>query len=223
MKNFIFGAKKDTLMLATILLTRNAFAGDELTGDTKLACEVILCLSSATRPAECGASLARYFAIYFKKPWKTIDARKSFLNLCPIQNGTNVEDLVLKNLVDDVLPSGNPDECMPNYLNSQIQRKSHKVNLFGGIDYRVNPNMPGFCYTLINHQYTDYKMPKYACTREWYSSLEWKLIAKLEDISEKDYQSLPENDRYIMPWSCGDRDCYKYYKKIPFSKECWIY
>ncbi|EAK9927339.1 conjugal transfer protein TrbM [Campylobacter jejuni] len=223
MKNFIFGVKKATLILATILLTSNAFADDILTGDTKLACEAILCLSSATRPAECGASLARYFAIHFKKPWKTIDARKSFLNLCPIQNDTNVEDLVLKNLVDDVLPSGNPDECMPNYLNSQIQRKSHKVNLFGGIDYRVNPNMPSFCYGLINHQYTDYKMPKYTCTGEFYNSLEWKLSAKLQLITQQVYQSLPDNQRYMISKTCGDKNCYEYYQKIPFTKECWTY
>ncbi|HIH2103653.1 TPA: TrbM/KikA/MpfK family conjugal transfer protein, partial [Campylobacter coli] len=76
MKNFIFGVKKITLALsATLLISSNAFADDILTGDTKLACEAILCLSSGTRPSECSSSLARYFSIKFKKPWKTINAR----------------------------------------------------------------------------------------------------------------------------------------------------
>ncbi|HIH2191769.1 TPA: TrbM/KikA/MpfK family conjugal transfer protein, partial [Campylobacter coli] len=45
MKNFIFGVKKITLALsATLLISSNAFADDILTGDTKLACEAILCL-----------------------------------------------------------------------------------------------------------------------------------------------------------------------------------
>ena len=56
---------------------------DLLTGDTKLACEAILCLSSGTRPSECNPSLQRYFGIHHKKPHKTIQARENFLNLCP--------------------------------------------------------------------------------------------------------------------------------------------
>ncbi|ENO0651419.1 conjugal transfer protein TrbM, partial [Campylobacter jejuni] len=67
MKNFIFG-----ITCLSVITSSNIFADDVLTGDTKLACEAILCLSSGTRPAECGPSLARYFAIHFKKPWKTI-------------------------------------------------------------------------------------------------------------------------------------------------------
>ncbi|WP_368044266.1 TrbM/KikA/MpfK family conjugal transfer protein [uncultured Bilophila sp.] len=39
----------------------------ELSGDTKLACEAILCLSSGTRPGECGPALSRYFGISKKK------------------------------------------------------------------------------------------------------------------------------------------------------------
>ena len=31
----------------------------ELSGDTKLACEAILCLSSGTRPGECGPAALR--------------------------------------------------------------------------------------------------------------------------------------------------------------------
>ncbi|WP_265177498.1 TrbM/KikA/MpfK family conjugal transfer protein, partial [Campylobacter coli] len=83
-KNYTQKLKKLSLIASLLLLiSSNAFADDILTGDTKLACEAILCLSSGTRPSECSSSLARYFSIKFKKPWKTINARRAFLNLCP--------------------------------------------------------------------------------------------------------------------------------------------
>ncbi|AVK81272.1 conjugal transfer protein TrbM [Campylobacter fetus subsp. testudinum] len=56
-----------------------------LTGDVKLACEALLCLSSPHRPQECAPALQKYFSIKFKKAWKTEQARKDFLKLCPKQ------------------------------------------------------------------------------------------------------------------------------------------
>ncbi len=48
------------------------------TGDVKLACEAVLCLSSGTRPSECAPALSRYFGIN-KKFWSdTVNARKNF-------------------------------------------------------------------------------------------------------------------------------------------------
>ncbi|ENU8444917.1 TrbM/KikA/MpfK family conjugal transfer protein [Campylobacter coli] len=222
-KNYTQKLKKLSLIASLLLfIGSNAFADDILTGDTKLACEAILCLSSGTRPAECGPSLARYFAIHFKKPWKTIDARRAFLNLCPIQNDANIEDLVLNNLVDDVLPVSDPRQCTPNYLNTQVETK-RSYSTFGIMSYRINPNMPNFCHALINHAYTDYKTPKYKCTGEFYNSLEWKLSAKLQLITQQAYESLSDDQRYMISRTCGDRNCYDYYQKIPFTKECWTY
>lgn len=54
-----------------------------LTGDNRLACEAVLCLSTATRPGECGPALARYFGIRHKKWNDTLRARQNFLKLCP--------------------------------------------------------------------------------------------------------------------------------------------
>ncbi len=222
-KNYTQKLKKLSLIASLLLfIGSNAFADDVLTGDTKLACEAILCLSSGTRPAECGPSLARYFAIHFKKPWKTINARRAFLNLCPIQNDANIEDLVLNNLVDDVLPVSDPRQCTPNYLNTQVETK-RSYSTFGIMSYRINPNMPNFCHALINHTYTDYKTPKYKCTGEFYNSLEWKLSAKLQLITQQAYESLSDDQRYMISRTCGDRNCYDYYQKIPFTKECWTY
>ncbi len=222
-KNYTQKLKKLSLIASLLLfIGSNAFADDILTGDTKLACEAILCLSSGTRPSECSSSLARYFSIKFKKPWKTINARRAFLNLCPIQNDANIEDLVLNNLVDDVLPVSDPRQCTPNYLNTQVETK-RSYSTFGIMSYRINPNMPNFCHALINHTYTDYKTPKYKCTGEFYNSLEWKLSAKLQLITQQAYESLSDDQRYMISKTCGDRNCYEYYQKIPFTKECWTY
>jgi hypothetical protein len=65
-------------------------AADLLTGDTRLACEAILCLSSPARPGECSPSLDRYFGIK-KKKWKdTVKARRNFLNKCPSSTESDV-------------------------------------------------------------------------------------------------------------------------------------
>ncbi|MFQ9367613.1 MAG: TrbM/KikA/MpfK family conjugal transfer protein, partial [Bilophila wadsworthia] len=102
MKKFIF-------LLALLLLPIPASATDhelpqidtgqyELSGDTKLACEAILCLSSGTRSGECGPALSRYFGIS-KKKWKdTVRARRNFLNQCP----TVGEDASMPTLVDAI-------------------------------------------------------------------------------------------------------------------------
>lgn len=69
-----------TLALATIG-TANAQA--VLTGDTRLACEAILCLAAPSKPSECNASLKKYFSITTKKKKNLAQARQNFLNLCP--------------------------------------------------------------------------------------------------------------------------------------------
>ena len=57
--------KKKLFALAALVVALGSTAGpasaqDVLTGDTRLACEAILCLSSGTRPSECTPSLSRY-------------------------------------------------------------------------------------------------------------------------------------------------------------------
>ena len=56
------------LALAGMFSATAAQADDGLfTGDVRLACEAVLCLSSGTRPSECAPSLKRYFSISHKK------------------------------------------------------------------------------------------------------------------------------------------------------------
>jgi hypothetical protein len=78
--------KKKTLASMTIALSALGFhsaQAQEMNGVTQLACETVLCLSAPTRPAECAASISHYFGIVMSKPWKTVQARKNFLKLCP--------------------------------------------------------------------------------------------------------------------------------------------
>lgn len=55
-----------------------------LTGDPKLACEALACLSTGAPPNECQPAIARYLSINAKKPAQTVAARMAFLNQCPL-------------------------------------------------------------------------------------------------------------------------------------------
>jgi len=68
----------------TFLATNLSNAQQVLEGDTRLACEAILCLASGTQPSECSPSIQRYFSIRHKKFSDTLKARNGFLNLCPV-------------------------------------------------------------------------------------------------------------------------------------------
>lgn len=81
-------------VLAGAVLPAQAVQIETLTGDTKLACEAILCLSTSTRPTECSAALKRYFDIRHKKWGDTVRSRANFLKLCPLNNSSvNIEQL----------------------------------------------------------------------------------------------------------------------------------
>lgn len=81
----------------------SARAGDVLTGDTRLACEAILCLAAVgSAPSECAAALRRYFTISATKPSRLKAKRRNFLNLCPSGQPDLVNSLV-------------NGQCNPNY------------------------------------------------------------------------------------------------------------
>lgn len=67
---------------------------DLLTGDTRLACEALLCLSSGSRPSECSPSINRYFSIKHKHFSDTLKSRRNFLNLCPASKEQGMPQLV---------------------------------------------------------------------------------------------------------------------------------
>lgn len=143
---------------AAIFTSLPAQAGDVLTGDTKLACEAILCLSTGDQPHECAASIKRYFNIRHKKFHKTLEARRNFLNLCPSSNESNMPGLI------DVLVNG-AGRCDAAELN-RINRATYtkKIRETGGryadrswitveVPYIRNAK-PSYCSAYFEHSWT---------------------------------------------------------------------
>lgn len=72
------------LLGLTFLASAQVHAEETMfTGDKKLACEAVMCLSSGKRPEECSPSVQKYLSIKFKKAWKTAAKRQEFLEMCP--------------------------------------------------------------------------------------------------------------------------------------------
>lgn len=118
-----------------------------LTGDTRLACEAILCLSSGTRPSECTPSLSRYFNITKRKLSDTIRARLNFLQLCPVASQTPE----MQSLVSAI--SRGAGRCDAQSLNSTL------VMWTGGYDdgrTYISNQLPDYCGAYTGHAYTDF-------------------------------------------------------------------
>ncbi|WP_373700722.1 TrbM/KikA/MpfK family conjugal transfer protein [Neisseria dentiae] len=144
---------------AAFLMSAAAHADDVLTGDAKLACEATLCLSSGDRPSECNESIRRYFSIKHKRPHKTLQARKDFLNLCPSSKEDGMPQLV------DALANG-AGRCDAAELNRVMTRtyikkvRKHRSNKAGGsytvevpVRYVRNAK-PGYCQAYFDHEWT---------------------------------------------------------------------
>ena len=95
-------------LVATLGATAPSQAQQVLTGDTRFACEALLCLTSGQRPDECTPSLQRYFSIKLRRFNDTQRARSSFLNLCPASTAQNVGQIVAANPPDPDPPEPTP-------------------------------------------------------------------------------------------------------------------
>lgn len=119
----------NVLLAGTLTLSPSViYAQEELTGDTRLACEAVLCLSSSVRPAECSPALTRYFNIlvYSKGVlrWgKTVSARKAFLNMCPASS--NIQTADMPTLIDDI--ANGAGRCDSDFLNSRLRTRKTKM------------------------------------------------------------------------------------------------
>lgn len=145
----------------------NANNNNVLTGDTRLSCEAILCLSSCTRPGECAPSLSRYFSINAKYMSDTIRKRKNFLSLCPSSNEQGMPQLV------NVLANG-AGRCDAAELNRMGKRTyqvkvcngSNRNSKFGNYGNKNSNNCttvtktyianskPSYCSAYFNHGWT---------------------------------------------------------------------
>jgi len=153
--------KKKVFTLAALMVALGSTAGpasaqELLTGDTRLACEAVLCLSSGTRPGECSPSLERYFGIKKRKLSDTIRARLNFLNLCPVANHTPA----MQSLVSAI--SQGAGRCDAASLNSTLtdlwyDSASQQINVF------IRNQAPDYCTTYTSNGYTNFvgTLPRY--------------------------------------------------------------
>ncbi|WP_330454322.1 TrbM/KikA/MpfK family conjugal transfer protein (plasmid) [Pasteurella multocida] len=150
---------KKTLFLS-ITLPMVAQADPILTGDTRLACEAILCLSSPHRPGECNSALRKYFSIRHKKWHKTVRARHNFLKLCPTSNEPGMPSLV------SAIAEG-AGRCDADFLNQNHTKKMVKrvcimneeqgeYSCHDNVINTVIPSKPHYCQIYDNHEYTDF-------------------------------------------------------------------
>lgn len=139
-----------------------------LSGDTKLACEAVLCLSSGTRPSECSPSLAKYFGITDPRPHKMITKRLNFLNLCP----TSHESPEMKALVSAI--SQGAGRCDAQFLNQSNKKtityqEYERVYEDGRYKWEwvtkqkevISSKAPNYCSVYENHEFTDLVTAKY--------------------------------------------------------------
>lgn len=136
-------------------------ADDQLTGDPKLACEAIICLSTGTRPNECAPSMARYFSISYKYLSDTIRGRLDFLKLCPASSQTpEMQSLV------SAMANG-AGRCDAASLNASY-------SLWGSSNFdslnrrQISDRMPSYCAAYNQNAYTDTASlaPRYVGTPE---------------------------------------------------------
>lgn len=138
--------------LASPLFVPTALASGELTGDTKLACEAIICLSSGTRPSACAASLSRYFNITGKNAARD---RTNFLNLCPSSSSPQMPSLISAIV-------GSAGQCDVQNLNSRrIPVTVYDQDGSGREVMVVDSSMPGGCAAYFGHPYVAYSRPVY--------------------------------------------------------------
>lgn len=187
------------------VVSSNAINLDILSGDTRLACEAMLCLASPIKPPECGAALARYFSIDAIKWAQVIAKRKSFLNLCPVDASDDPEMYKYKN---DILVNLD-GECSVYSLNNRIEKTilrteqfcqsngagngstCREIKIYG---YRINPELTNSCKLLSTSKYTDYHL-KYTCNTKFYEQEEWQRGYELKEISQEIYNALPISQR----------------------------
>lgn len=140
---------------AAFIATSHSSAQQILEGDTRLACEAILCLASGTQPSECSPSIQRYFSIRHKKFSDTLKARNGFLNLCPVSQQTPQMSALVNSLAHGA------GRCDASTLNTVLRQSS------GGEFERVtiSNQMPGYCLVYFKHEYTNFQtadvIPKY--------------------------------------------------------------
>ena len=159
MKKMLFLGSAMTLLFSEVAFAQVTASADYLTGDTRLACEAILCFSTSQRPSECNASIRKYFSIKKKKPHKTRKARKEFLNMCP----TVQENQEMQGLVEVIMNA--EDRCTAEALNRSTEfsgrilkasyDRGHRHYFYESTVEHSN-ELPSYCKAYFGHEWTDF-------------------------------------------------------------------
>jgi len=142
-KNFLASA---ILATSTLAISMPTSAQDVLTGDTRLACEALMCLASGTRPNECASSLTKYFSISHRDFSDTIRGRMNFLNLCPASNQTPQMQSFASAIANGA------GRCDPASLNIVLRSwgGGYKDNIFS-----IRNKLPNYCSAYISNEYSN--------------------------------------------------------------------
>lgn len=129
-----------------------------LTGDTRLACEAVMCLATSKRPSECEPSLRRYFSISHRRLSDTIRDRANFLRQCPASDSTPEMTSFVNALANG---AGRCDAASLNVV----------LRVAGGRDdgdVYISDKLPDYCAAYVTNSYTDLSaaIPKYVGTPE---------------------------------------------------------
>lgn len=173
-----------------------AYAGDVLTGDTRLACEAILCLSSGVRPGECTPSLDRYFGIHHKRWSDTVRSRINFLNLCPAGSAQGMDSRI-KSIAHGA------GRCDAEYLNTHHYKyrtethqhcgKENCWTAFRQVKVGISDELPKYCGSYNNHEWSYRLELKYIGTPElggkWVEPADYErekaaYVQKINDLSK---------------------------------------
>ena len=159
MKVLIMKSFKITIIFLLVFVSIQRSAQAELSHIQTLACETILCLSSAVQPAECNPALSYFYGIEGDKLSDTLNLRRKFLNKCPDSSAPGMPTLISA-IVNYSSPFCTIEGLNNNKINviveygSRFRPKSKHIRV-------VSPKMPSSCRRyyddLINHEYTAYK------------------------------------------------------------------
>lgn len=128
-----------------------AQAQDEFSGDTRLACEAVLCLSTGSPPAECAPALRRYFSITHRRLAQTISRRSRFLQLCPTAQQTPQMAALI------TAQAQGAGRCDAAVLNAALRQGAEP-----GLTL-IDNRLPAHCMAYVTHAYTDFagSLPRY--------------------------------------------------------------
>ena len=138
-----------SILSSALFFPISANADNLLTGDVRLACEAILCLSSGNRPSECTPSINRFFSIHHRKLSDTLNARLNFLNLCPSSHEKNMPQLIR------AIANG-AGRCDAAALN----RIGHYVGSREDRRFVISTTKPSYCTAYEDHEWTDIQKTK---------------------------------------------------------------